>query len=70
MQPVPDRRTAGLVAAGVRRSVQEVMTSRVGVLRTAAETAASSAQDAPSSAQVAPSSAEEARQPAAWQRGA
>ena len=34
--PAPDRRTAGLVAAGVRRSVQEVMTSRVGVLRTAA----------------------------------
>ncbi|WP_341230734.1 L-aspartate oxidase [Nocardioides salarius] len=35
-EPVPDRRTAGLVAAGVRRQVQEVMTSRVGVLRTAA----------------------------------
>ncbi len=35
-EPVPDRRTAGLVAADVRRQVQEVMTSRVGVLRTAA----------------------------------
>ena len=34
--PAPDGRTAGLVAAGVRRRVQEVMSSRVGVLRTAA----------------------------------
>ena len=33
--PVPDERTAGLVAADVRRDVQEVMSSRVGVLRTA-----------------------------------
>ncbi|MBA2955574.1 L-aspartate oxidase [Nocardioides sp. MAH-18] len=33
--PAPDRRTAGLVAGGVRRDLQEVMTSRVGVLRNA-----------------------------------
>jgi L-aspartate oxidase len=31
--PVPDRRTAGLVAASVRRHIQEVMTGEVGVLR-------------------------------------
>jgi L-aspartate oxidase len=34
--PAPDRRTAGLVVGGVRRDLQEVMTSRVGVLRNAA----------------------------------
>lgn len=34
--PVTDGRTAGLVAGGVRRELQEVMTSRVGVLRSAA----------------------------------
>ncbi|HYG93383.1 MAG TPA: L-aspartate oxidase [Nocardioides sp.] len=33
--PVPDRRTEGLVSGAVRRELQEVMTSRVGVLRTA-----------------------------------
>jgi L-aspartate oxidase len=33
--PASDARTAGLVAAGVRRELQEVMTSRVGVLRAA-----------------------------------
>ncbi len=33
--PATDARTAGLVAAGVRRELQEVMTSRVGVLRAA-----------------------------------
>ena len=31
--PVPDRRTAGLVAGSVRRHIQEVMTGEVGVLR-------------------------------------
>lgn len=31
--PAPDRRPAGLVADGVRRELQEVMTTRVGVLR-------------------------------------
>src|SRR4051794_17506098 len=34
--PAPDRRTPGLVAGGVRRDLQEVMTSRVGVLRNVA----------------------------------
>ncbi|GAA2148674.1 L-aspartate oxidase [Nocardioides koreensis] len=34
-QPVADTRTAGLVPGAVRRELQEVMTSRVGVLRTA-----------------------------------
>jgi L-aspartate oxidase len=35
-QPVAvDRRTAGLVSGGVRRELQEVMTSRAGVLRSA-----------------------------------
>ena len=34
-EPVPDRRTAGLVAGSVRRELQEAMTSRVGVLRSA-----------------------------------
>ena len=34
--PVEDRRTAGLVSGSVRRELQEVMTSRVGVLRAAA----------------------------------
>ena len=33
--PVEDTRTAGLVAGHTRRELQEVMTSRVGVLRTA-----------------------------------
>ncbi len=31
--PVPDRRTAGLVVGSVRRHIQEVMTGEVGVLR-------------------------------------
>jgi L-aspartate oxidase len=35
-EPVADRRTAGLVPGGARRELQEVMTSRVGVLRGAA----------------------------------
>jgi L-aspartate oxidase len=34
-EPAEDRRTAGLVAGDVRRPLQEVMTSRVGVLRSA-----------------------------------
>ena len=34
-EPVSDTRTAGLVPGTVRRELQEVMTSRVGVLRTA-----------------------------------
>jgi L-aspartate oxidase len=34
-QPAADTRSAGLVAGSVRRELQEVMTSRVGVLRTA-----------------------------------
>ena len=34
-EPAEDRRTAGLVAGDVRRELQETMTSRVGVLRTA-----------------------------------
>ncbi|CAB4686482.1 MAG: L-aspartate oxidase [Actinobacteria bacterium] len=34
--PATDTRTAGLVAGSVRRELQEVMTSRVGVLRNAA----------------------------------
>jgi L-aspartate oxidase len=34
-EPAPDRRAPGLVAGAVRRELQEVMTSRVGVLRTA-----------------------------------
>ena len=34
-EPVADARTAGLVAGSTRRELQEVMTSRVGVLRTA-----------------------------------
>jgi len=33
--PAPDHRVAGLVSGGVRGELQEVMTSRVGVLRTA-----------------------------------
>jgi L-aspartate oxidase len=33
--PVTDRRTAGLVSGAVRRDLQETMTSRVGVLRSA-----------------------------------
>ncbi len=33
--PAPDRRRPGAVAGGVRRELQEVMTSRVGVLRSA-----------------------------------
>jgi L-aspartate oxidase len=33
--PVADRRTAGLVSGDVRRDLQETMTSRVGVLRSA-----------------------------------
>ena len=35
-EPVPDERPVALVAGDVRRAVQEVMTSKVGVLRTAA----------------------------------
>ncbi|MGZ4486929.1 MAG: L-aspartate oxidase [Nocardioides sp.] len=35
-EPAEDTRTAGLVPGAVRRRLQEVMTSRVGVLRTAA----------------------------------
>lgn len=35
-EPVTDTRTAGLVAGSTRRDVQEVMSSRVGVLRNAA----------------------------------
>jgi len=34
-EPAPDRRTAGLVSGSVRRDLQDVMTSRVGVLRSA-----------------------------------
>ncbi|GAB3195430.1 L-aspartate oxidase [Nocardioides hungaricus] len=34
--PAPDTRTAGLVPGGLRRDLQQVMTSRVGVLRHAA----------------------------------
>jgi L-aspartate oxidase len=34
--PAPDTRTPGLVPGGLRRDLQEVMTSRVGVLRNAA----------------------------------
>ena len=34
-RPAPDARTAGLVAGSVRRELQEIMTSRVGVLRSA-----------------------------------
>jgi L-aspartate oxidase len=34
-EPVADPRPAGLVSAGVQRDLQEVMTSRVGVLRSA-----------------------------------
>lgn len=34
-EPGPDRRTAGLVAGDVRRELQETMSSRVGVLRSA-----------------------------------
>lgn len=34
-EPSPDRRTAGLVAGEVRRDLQEAMSSKVGVLRTA-----------------------------------
>ncbi|GAA1135063.1 L-aspartate oxidase [Nocardioides aquiterrae] len=33
LPPVPDARTAGLVPGGLRRDLQEIMTSRVGVLR-------------------------------------
>jgi L-aspartate oxidase len=35
LPPVTDTRTAGLVPGAVRRELQEVMTSRVGVLRNA-----------------------------------
>jgi L-aspartate oxidase len=35
LPPAPDTRTAGLVPGGLRRELQEVMTSRVGVLRNA-----------------------------------
>ena len=35
LPPVADSRTAGLVSGGVRRDLQDVMTSRVGVLRSA-----------------------------------
>ena len=35
LPPVPDTRTAGLVPGGLRRDLQEIMTSRVGVLRNA-----------------------------------
>jgi L-aspartate oxidase len=35
LPPAPDTRTAGLVPGDVRRELQEVMTSRVGVLRSA-----------------------------------
>src|SRR6478736_4338756 len=35
LPPAPDTRTPGLVPGGVRRDLQEVMTSRVGVLRNA-----------------------------------
>ena len=35
-EPAPETRTAGLVPGAVRRELQEVMTSRVGVLRSAA----------------------------------
>jgi L-aspartate oxidase len=34
-EPAPDRRTAGLVPGAVRRELQEVMTARAGVLRSA-----------------------------------
>ncbi|MGZ4455151.1 MAG: L-aspartate oxidase [Nocardioides sp.] len=42
-EPAEDTRTAGLVPGAVRRRLQEVMTSRVGVLRTAAGLAAAAA---------------------------
>jgi L-aspartate oxidase len=35
LPPVADTRTAGLVPGGLRRDLQEIMTSRVGVLRNA-----------------------------------
>jgi len=35
-EPAPDKRTAGLVSGAVRAELQDVMTSRVGVLRNAA----------------------------------
>ncbi len=35
LDPVPDTRTAGLVSGAARRELQETMTSRVGVLRSA-----------------------------------
>jgi L-aspartate oxidase len=35
LDPAPDTRTAGLVAGGVRRELQETMTAKVGVLRSA-----------------------------------
>ncbi|WP_395693323.1 L-aspartate oxidase [Nocardioides sp.] len=35
LPPAPDRRTSGLVPGSVRRELQELMTSRVGVLRSA-----------------------------------
>ncbi|GAA3815693.1 L-aspartate oxidase [Nocardioides panacisoli] len=35
LDPVPDTRTAGLVAGGVRRELQETMTAKAGVLRSA-----------------------------------
>ena len=35
LPPAPDHRAAGLVAGGLRRELQEVMTARVGVLRNA-----------------------------------
>lgn len=34
-EPAPDHRTAGLVAGGARKALQETMTSRAGVLRSA-----------------------------------
>jgi len=42
-EPAPDRRTAGLVAGDVRGELQETMSSRVGVLRTAPGLAEASA---------------------------
>jgi L-aspartate oxidase len=35
LDPVPDRRTPGLVSGAVRRELQETMTSKAGVLRSA-----------------------------------
>lgn len=39
-EPSPDRRTAGLVAGGARKELQETMTARAGVLRSATGLAA------------------------------